>query len=127
MKIKIEKLSSKQVETKNGTRTTIGVYDGEKWLSLFEIKGVTDKWEEGDEIEGEIVQNGKYWNLKLPVVGTNNTAGEGNAFNILGKMIKENTEMLKEIRKDLKALTTLLTTDEAPVINEAPETDDVPF
>jgi len=125
MKIKINKLSSKQVETKNGLRTTIGIYDGEKWLSLFEIKGITDKWKEGDEIEGEVVQNGKYWNLKLPAAPE--VSGDSNAFNVLGKMIKENTEMLKEIKKDLKALTTLLTTEETPVIEDRPHTDDIPF
>lgn len=67
MKIKIEKILKKEINTKYGPKTMVSVKDAhtDTWVSGFE-NAIMDSWQEGQEIEVETEVKGKYINFVFP-------------------------------------------------------------
>lgn len=78
MKLKIEKLDSKEINTARGPAVKIGVFSGGTWYSCFKGKWNSD-WTVGQEIDVEIeTKPGKepgqvYHNIKTPPSAYNNS------------------------------------------------------
>jgi hypothetical protein len=83
-KVTIDKVFTKQIETKRGPRLSVGLkvkdatvqdIDGEsvavtdRWINGFFDAGFTVPFKEGDEVELLIVQKDQYLNFTLPGVG----------------------------------------------------------
>ena len=62
---KIEKIIRKEVNGKNGPFTRVVVKTGDKWASIIEKVGITDKWQEGDEVDGTIIESNGFFNIVL--------------------------------------------------------------
>lgn len=67
MKIKVQKLTKKEIQTKYGPKTKLGIFDGQKWYDMFASRE-TAGLKEGDVVEGSVSEreyNGKiYYELK---------------------------------------------------------------
>lgn len=67
MKIKIKKISKKQIETKFGLKNSYGIlneYDNQ-WYSCFEHLDMKN-WREGMEVEANVKVNGQFKNIEFP-------------------------------------------------------------
>jgi hypothetical protein len=68
MKLKIEELARKEVNTPNGRNPTawkVGVRSGGKWYSCFEAEW-NKGWNVGQVLDVDVEQNGQFWNIVPP-------------------------------------------------------------
>jgi hypothetical protein len=68
MRLKIERLSRKEVNTPNGRQPTawkLGVLNEKVWYSCF-ANDWNQGWKEGQTIDVEVKQNGNFWNILPP-------------------------------------------------------------
>ena len=53
MKIKLQKITSKDIQTKYGVKQKLGLFDGKTWYGCWKNK-TTATYKEGDIVEGDI-------------------------------------------------------------------------
>lgn len=70
--IHIQKLSTKQVNTRNGLKNVWGIYDGKQWYSSF-METWNSAWKIGDTLtldDSQVIANTKgdktFWNINAP-------------------------------------------------------------
>ncbi len=72
-KVTLTRIFRKDVDTRFGIKPKVGIQTKEhedKWLSTFKVAG-TENWEEGMEVEINIIEKGDFMNFS--VVGSSNT------------------------------------------------------
>lgn len=117
MKLKIEKLDTKQVQTARGEATKVGVFSGGKWYSCFGGQW-NSNWQVGMEIDVEIEHKpGKepgqvYNNIKAPQRSVAGSNGASPGTDLL----------LIEMNKKLDTILSILKSNQ-----EAGQGDDIPF
>lgn len=114
MKLTIEKLDYKTINTARGEAVKIGVFSGGKWYSCF--KGQWNSgWTVGQEIDYEIeTKPGKepgqvYHNIKAP-----NSGGFGGGASEIKTMIQELSSKMDKALAAIEALKQPTSTDDIP-------------
>lgn len=113
MRIKIKKISKKQVQTKFGPKNNYGILDEHsgEWFSCFEHPGMMS-WREGMEVEASIRENGKFKNIEFPKREKPYQAGN----NQLIEAIKLQLERLEhKVDRLLGATVAVMPVDETPL------------
>lgn len=107
MKLKIEKLDTKQVQTARGEATKVGVFSGGKWYSCFGGQW-NSNWQVGMEIDVEIEHKpGKepgqvYLNIKAPQKSYGGGMSSG-ADMVLAEMNKKLDSILAILKENREA------------------------
>lgn len=106
--VKIKRISSRDVQTKYGTRRNLSLLvttskGQEIWVYGF-MTDENKKWKEGDSVELDVEKKGNYWNFKNP---TKESVGS----NLSGE--------LAAIREELQAIRRLLEVGVPPSGNES--------
>jgi hypothetical protein len=96
MNLKIERISTKPIETSKGPATKVGVFSGGKWYSCF-AGDWNSGWKEGQTIDVEVKQNGQYLNIVPP------KKQYGGDSALLDSMSGQLAQMMKELL-EIKAL-----------------------
>lgn len=65
MKLVIQEIERKPINTKKGPATKVGVKSNGVWYSCFENQ-TTKSWQQGDEIDVQVEKNGQYNNIVFP-------------------------------------------------------------
>lgn len=118
MKLKIEEITTANVNTKYGTKKMYKfLCDGISY-SCFEdqrIKG----WKVGDTVDVEVEQNGKYHNIKLPKLDRGFNPASGQVL----EAVKAQLERIEKKLDRLLGSTTTIQNDDVP----PPCDEDAPF
>jgi hypothetical protein len=77
--VRIKRMTSKDVQTKKGMMKNLSmlVVTGkgeEMWIGGWP-NAITKTWKEGDTVDLEVEQNGKYWNFKTQAAQNGHDAG----------------------------------------------------
>jgi hypothetical protein len=110
MKLKIERINEKTINTSRGPSVKIGIYCGNKWYGAWKGQW-TSGWKVGqvidipdDRITSKTGENGKvFWNIAGPPKTNGNT--------IDGQLLHKLTSLLEGIKQDLTDIKTHLGLD----------------
>lgn len=136
-KVTIKRMTSKDVSTKKGIKKNLSLLvttskGVDMWVGGWP-NDVTRGWREGDQVELDLEQRGKYWNFKPPVGDSFN--GNGGDNGVSYEIFKDIQEIKSNVEKILKMVTSTghvmgSVSEEPPVPRDedAPvETDEIPF
>lgn len=88
MKVTITKIYRGKQQTKFGQKDKIAIktdQHGDKWVTGFDQKAITQNWNEGDIVDVTVKQNGEYLNLEFPKAG----AVDNSKLEEILKLVKE--------------------------------------
>ena len=109
--VQIKRKTEKQANTKYGPKTTYSMLcstsQGDIWISLWS-DAQTSMWAEGQTVEMDITQNGKYWNGKpvpqAPSQNSTNTFPQGTKPVLTLPLEKKIDELIENTRMILDLL-----------------------
>lgn len=113
MRIKIKKISKKQVNTKFGVKNNYGILDENtgEWYSCFEHPLMKD-WREGQEIDVNVKVNGQYKNIEFPKQERPYQAGNNQ---LIEAMKLQLDRLEKKVDRLLGATVAVMPVDETPL------------
>lgn len=121
MRIKIDKISRKEIDTKYGKKWKLGVFSNNKWYSAWS-QPWNRGWREGETIDVEITE--RQWNGKpmFDIVGLTQpqlSLGKSDLENKIGQVMMEVLQVKKMVQRLI---------DNGIVVDETPDPidEDVP-
>lgn len=113
MKIKIKKISKKEVNTKFGLKNNYGILNehDNQWYSCFEHPDMKE-WREGMEVEANVKVNGQYKNIEFPKREKPYQAGNNQ---LIEAMKLQLDRLEKKVDRLLGATVAVMPVDETPL------------
>ena len=127
MKLKIERITRKEIKTPNGknpTAWTLGILCNDVWYSAFAADW-NQEWKEGQVIEVDIKTNGKYNNI-IPPKDAKAPDTKPSAKTITdGQVLDEMNNKLNQMQSEILGIKALIA-EIHKIVSQAPA-EDLPF